>query len=133
MQTGVVAIFTFVEFIFLFNSPYLIKTMFEQSFPPADAMVNQLSKIEYKKHWQQFVTFTLTVFAIVTVLAQDAYKRVTEWYQNGGKEQLISYAHRSALFINKHTGLGNKFYAALVSVHNRIELSAHQVDDALSA
>lgn len=129
MQTGVGTIFTFVEFFFLFHSPYLIKTMFEQSFPPVNAAINQLSKIEYKKHSQQFITFAMTVFAIVTILIQ----AVVEWYQNGGKEQLISYAHRFMLFVNEHTGLGNKFYAALVFLHNRIESFAHSVDDSLNA
>jgi hypothetical protein len=54
-------------------------------FPPADALIQQLSKIEYKKHLNNLITVILTIAAVVYVLSQ----KFLEWYQNGGKDSTI--------------------------------------------
>lgn len=56
-----------------------------QSFPPADALIQQLSKIEYKKHLNTAITIILTIAAVVYVLGQ----MFVQWYQNGGKDSTI--------------------------------------------
>ena len=71
------------------------KTMFAQSFPPADAFLKQVSSIEYKKHLQQFVMITATVLGIIVGVAQFLYNKVSQWYNNGGKEQLIVLYHQT--------------------------------------
>lgn len=61
-------------------------------YPPADALYQQLLKIEYKKHLQTLTTIVLTVAAFVYVLGQKA----GEWYYNGGKETLQNYVQKTA-------------------------------------
>ena len=60
-----------------------------KSFPPADALVEMMTEIDYKKLWQQFVIITATVAAFVMATFAFVYRNVNNWYQNGGKEQLI--------------------------------------------
>ncbi len=55
------------------------------SFPPADAAVEYLKKIDYKKHWNNFVTLILFIAAVSYVLAQ----KVHQWWKNGGQESTI--------------------------------------------
>lgn len=63
-----------------------IRTMeLSYGFPPADALIQQLSKIEYKKHLNNLITVILTIAAVVYVLSQ----KFLEWYQNGGKDSTI--------------------------------------------
>lgn len=54
-------------------------------FPPADALIQQISKIEYKKHLNNLITVILTIAAVVYVLSE----KFLEWYQNGGKDLTI--------------------------------------------
>lgn len=98
-------------------------------FPPADALLDQIVSINYKKHLEQFTTLFLTLVAVSQVLLQFLYNKVQQWYSNGGKELLLNYAHRAALFINNRTGLFDKLYAATVYVYNLIELVAHKISD----
>lgn len=65
------------------------------SFPPADALIEQLSKIEYKKHLNNLITVILTIGAFFYVLLQ----KILEWYQNGGKETIIENAQKVANFL----------------------------------
>lgn len=63
-----------------------IRTMeLSYGFPPADALIQQLSKIEYKKHLNNLITVILTIAAVVYVLSE----KFLEWYQNGGKDSTI--------------------------------------------
>lgn len=55
------------------------------AFPPADALIRQLSKIEYKKHLNNLITVILTIAAVVYVLSQ----KFLQWYKNGGKDLTI--------------------------------------------
>lgn len=61
-----------------------------QSFPPADALIQQLTKIEYKKHLDNLTTVVLTIAAVVYVFAQ----MFAKWYQNGGKDLTIQYLQK---------------------------------------
>jgi hypothetical protein len=54
-----------------------------KSFPPADALVAMLQKIEYRKIANQIVTVALFAAAIAQVL----FERAQVWWLNGGKEQ----------------------------------------------
>ena len=98
-------------------------------FPPADALLEQISSVEYKKHLQQFLMLTATVLAVIIGMSQFVYNKAAQWYSQGGKEQLIAYTQRAVLFINNRTGMFDKLYAATVSVNNRIELLAHKISD----
>ena len=98
-------------------------------FPPADALMMQLSKINYQKLFVQFLLVSATVLGILVGAAQFVYNKAAQWYQSGGKEQLIAYTQRAVLFINNKTQLFDKLYALTVSVYNRIELLAHRISD----
>ena len=98
-------------------------------FPPADALMVQFSKVDYQKLFAQFIILSATTLAIIVGAAQFLYNKAAQWYQNGGKELLIAYAHKTTLFINNKTHLFDKLYALTVSVYNRIELLAHKIDD----
>lgn len=103
--------------------------MFTQSFPPANALLEQLSTIQYKKHLHQFLMLSMTLLGITVGVLQFFYNKAAQWYHNGGKEMLLDYAHRAALFINNKTQVIDKLYAAMVSVHNYIEHIAHKLSD----
>ena len=72
--------------------------MFIQSFPPADAFLEQVSQIEYKKHAQQFLMFIATVVAVVVAVSQFVYTKAAQWYRSGGKEQLLNVYQQSLKF-----------------------------------
>jgi H+/Cl- antiporter ClcA len=111
------------------NSPHNLTMNNTIGFPPADALLVQLTKVDYQKLFAQFVILSATALGIIVGAAQFIYNKVAQWYSNGGKEQLISYAHQTALFINNKTHLLDKLYALTVSVYNRIELLAHKISD----
>jgi H+/Cl- antiporter ClcA len=98
-------------------------------FPPADALLVQLTKVDYQKLFAQFVILCATALGIIVGATQFLYNKVSQWYSNGGKDQLIAYTHQTALFINNKTQLLDKLYALTVSVYNRIELLAHKISD----
>ena len=102
-------------------------------FPPADALLVQLTKVDYQKLFAQFVILSATVLGIIVGAAQFVYNKAAQWYSNGGKERIISYTHQTALFINNKTRLLDKLYALTVSVYNRIELLAHKIEDLVAA
>lgn len=60
-----------------------------KSFPPADALIAALQEVDYQKLWKQFVMLTATIAAFVVAASAFVYRNVSNWYQNGGKEQLI--------------------------------------------
>lgn len=98
-------------------------------FPPADALLVQFSKVDYQKLFAQFVIISATILGIIVGTVQFVYNKAAQWYQNGGKELLLAYTHKTTLFINNKTQLFDKLYALTVSVYNRIELLAHKIDD----
>ena len=102
-------------------------------FPPADALLVQLTKVDYQKLFAQFVIISATVLGIIVGAAQFVYNKAAQWYQSGGKELIVAYAHKTALFINNKTQLLDKLYAATVNVYNRIELLAHKIEDLVAA
>ncbi len=56
-----------------------------QSFPPADALIQQLTQIEYKKHLKTLKTIVLTIAAVAYVLTE----KFVQWYSEGGKETIL--------------------------------------------
>ena len=99
------------------------------SFPPADDLISVISEIDYNKLIRQFVMLTATVAAIIVGTTVWFYNRARQWYNNGGKEQIISVINRSALFINNRTGLIDKISAHVVKLYNRVEFVYHSLTD----
>jgi hypothetical protein len=110
-------------------SPHILPMNNTLGFPPADALLVQFSKVDYQKLFAQFVIISATILGIIVGTVQFVYNKAAQWYQNGGKELLLAYAHKTTLFINNKTQLFDKLYALTVSVYNRIELLAHKIDD----
>lgn len=80
------------------------------AFPPADALIQQLLKIEYKKHLNNLITVILTIAAVVYVLSQ----KVLEWYQNGGKDLTIQVIQKVWDFLKVcYTWVRSEGYPAL--------------------
>ena len=98
-------------------------------FPPADALMMQLTKVNYQKLFIQFMIISATVLGVLVAVSQFFYNKTAQWYNNGGKEQLIAYTHKTTLFINNKTGAFDQLYALLVRFYNLIELAAHKIDD----
>jgi len=65
--------------------PPTLKMELTKSFPPADALVAKLQKIEYRKIANQIITVAMFAAAIAQVL----FERAQAWWMNGGKEQAI--------------------------------------------
>jgi len=98
-------------------------------FPPADALLEMISSVDYKKHLQQFVMLSATLLGITVGVLQFLYNKTAQWYNNGGKELMVNYINRAVLFINNRSGLFDKLYAATVSIYNQVELLAHRISD----
>jgi H+/Cl- antiporter ClcA len=113
--------------------PHILTMNNTIGFPPADALLVQLTKVDYQKLFAQFVILSATALGIIVGAVQFVYNKTAQWYQSGGKEQLLAYAHQTAQFINNKTQLFDKLYAATVSVYNRIELLAHKIEDLVAA
>lgn len=61
-----------------------------QSFPPADALIEYLSGIDYKKHLNTFMDIVETICVFVAAVSYVLWQLVNTWYQNGGKEFLVN-------------------------------------------
>ena len=56
------------------------------SFPPLDDAITYLKGVDWQKQLQRIVIVVAFVAAVVTVVAQ----RVVQWYNNGGKAQIVT-------------------------------------------
>lgn len=100
-------------------------TVSNYSFPPVDDLISKLSKVNYQKLYQQFVTAVLFVGAVFVVV----YSKFMEWYRNGGSEAIVNKTKVLLDFINSKTKIVDKIYILLVKFHNWIENVAHRVSD----
>lgn len=99
------------------------------SFPPADDLISVVSEIDYNKLFNQFVMLTATALAIIVGTTVWFYNRVRQWYQAGGKEQVLDVINRAAVTINNRTGLVDKISAQVVRFYNRVEFVYHSLTD----
>jgi EamA domain-containing membrane protein RarD len=100
---------------------------FDLGFPPVDAAVYQLSKIEYKKHLQTFahvvITIAAYVAAVYTVLAtkyqeHNMNKKLQQLWQNLVLGIMIFYEWILNIFIPECKAL----YKDIINLKNRIQL-----------
>lgn len=77
------------------------KTMFTQSFPPANALLEQIESINYQKHLRQLTTVFLVFVAVSHAVLMFMYKKTAQWYHNGGKETLIDLYHQTVKMISQ--------------------------------
>lgn len=73
--------------------------MFAQSYPPADNLIQQLSTIEYKKHLNTFMDIIETIVLYVSAVSYVIYQKVSQWYQNGGKDSTIQLIQKIRNFL----------------------------------
>ena len=57
-----------------------------KAFPPVNDAISYLSKVDWNKHMQRIIVVVAFVAAVITV----AYEKAQQWYNNGGKEQIVS-------------------------------------------
>lgn len=62
--------------------------MFTYSFPPADDLISNLTKIEYKKHTRTFINACITIAALIAAIVTVIVQRCAQWYAQGGKDDL---------------------------------------------
>ncbi len=99
------------------------------SFPPADDLISVVSEIDYNKLFNQFVMLTATALAIIVGTTVWFYNRARQWYQAGGKEQVLAVINRAAVTVNNRTGLVDKISAQVVRFYNRVEFVYHSLTD----
>lgn len=58
------------------------------AFPPLTPVFHFLSEVKYKELAQKFITILITTVAIIHAVSVFIYKNVSQWYQNGGKNDL---------------------------------------------
>lgn len=58
------------------------------AFPPLTPVVHFLSEVKYKELAQKFLTILITTVAIIHAVSVFVYKNVSQWYQNGGKDDI---------------------------------------------
>lgn len=69
-----------------------------KSFPPADDLMTVIQGVDYQKLYDRFLTVTATILAVIVAVSMLIKTATVRWYQNGGKDQLISVANRMGLF-----------------------------------
>lgn len=99
------------------------------AFPPVDDAFSVISRVDYNKLIQQFVMLTATVAAIIVGTAVWFYNRARQWYQAGGKEQVLVVINKAAVVINNRTGLIDKISTQVVRFYNRVEFVYHSLTD----
>lgn len=92
-----------------------------KSFPPIDDLIDFLAGINYRKHFDQLIIFIATAIAAIVAVSKFIYNRISQWYLNGGKEQIQIIAHRGLQSINYHTGLIDKLSNQIVKVNHKVE------------
>lgn len=70
--------------------------MFDQSFPPANAFLQFLMGIDYKKHLNNLITLILTLAAVAYVLGETFGK----WYHNGGNKTILEIIAKVGNFLS---------------------------------
>lgn len=71
------------------------------NFPPIDAALAALGKVNWKKVGATALTIAITTAVVIAVVATLLYrgaKSAVDWYNNGGKEQLID-AYNEAVYV----------------------------------
>lgn len=71
------------------------------NFPPIDAALAALGKVNWKKVGATALTIAITTAVVIAVVATLIYRGVKNaiaWYNNGGKEQLID-AYTQAVYV----------------------------------
>jgi hypothetical protein len=63
--------------------------MFAQSFPPANALIDTLKSVDYKKHLNNYLDVVEVVVLTIAAVSYVIYQNVKEWYQNGGKDAIV--------------------------------------------
>jgi len=69
----------------LHSSPQNLMNTFDLGFPPVDSLMTQLSKIEYKKHAQQFVNVSITILAVIAAIITIL---IAKYQEHNGNEKL---------------------------------------------
>lgn len=92
-----------------------------KSFPPIDDLIEFFNSINYRKHLEQLIMFTATAIAMIVAVSKFTYNRVSEWYSNGGKEQIQTITARCLQSINYHTGLIDKLSEQTIRINNKVE------------
>lgn len=57
-----------------------------KAFPPVDDAIVYLSKVDWHKQMQRIIIVLAFVAAVATVI----WDKVSQWYNNGGKEQIVT-------------------------------------------
>jgi len=109
--------------------PNLFPQVNSYAFPPVDDALSVISRVDYNKLLNQFVMLTATVLAIIVGTTVWFYNRARQWYQAGGKEQVLDVINRAAVVINNQTGLIDKISAQVVKFYNRVEFVYHSLTD----
>lgn len=87
-------------------------------FPPADDLIQQLFKINYKKHLNNLITIILTIAAVVYVLSQ----KFVQWYSEGGKDSILQIIKKGWNFLTVcYTWIVSKGYPALMNFMGKIQ------------
>lgn len=96
--------------------------MFAQSYPPVDSLIQQLSKIEYKKLYNQFVTIALVIVAIAYVLTQ----KFVQWYSEGGKDSILQIIKKVWNFLQVcYTWIHSEGYPQLIKFSDKVLETYH--------
>jgi hypothetical protein len=95
--------------------------MFAQSFPPVDHLITTLSKIEYKKHFNNYMDIVETIVLYVSAVSYVLFQKVSEWYQNGGKDSTIQLIQKIRNFLAVcYTWIRSEGYPKLKNLMNKI-------------
>ena len=63
--------------------------MFTQSFPPANALIDTLKSVDYKKHLNTYLDIVEIVVMTIAAVSYVIYCNVKEWWINGGQDATI--------------------------------------------
>jgi len=95
---------------------------FPKSFPPVDDLVNTLSSIDYKKHWNQLVTLTAELVAILVAIVIFVYKSIRKFWNEHG-DDIISFLKDAVAAVQlwwevNGEDVKNRFASAVIWTYN---------------
>ena len=71
------------------------------SFPPADALLEFLSGIDYSKHFRNFLAATQVALVWVAAVVFVVWQRFSQWWSESGKDLTVKVAEDTYLWVSE--------------------------------
>jgi hypothetical protein len=81
----------------------------------------QITTMNYQKHLHTFMMLLATLLGVSVSALRFIYTKTVEWYQDGGKEELIQLSYQSReILIDCYTWIMQEFVPGMVAMYQGI-------------